>query len=96
MIFKIFSDMLGLVLILLMTAYLAVTLPAVAKQDSEIVSPPPENWPEPIKDNQPFWFLLIDRLEYDVNEGADEHEDDDTDNNNNHDCHDIHHYCECQ
>ncbi len=71
MIFKNFSDMLGLLFILLMTAHLAVTQPAVAERDTEIVPPPPEEWPEPIKDNRPFWFLLIDRLEYDVNEGPD-------------------------
>lgn len=71
MIFKKFRSITGLILILLMTVYFGVTLPATAEQDIDMVPSPPEAWPKPVKDNKLFWFLLIDRLEYDVNEGPD-------------------------
>ena len=31
----------------------------------------PEDWPEPIDDNQIFWLLLLDQLEYRANDGED-------------------------
>lgn len=71
MIFENFRDIPGLIFALLLTAYLGAALPAAAQQDIDVVPPPPEEWPEPIKDDQPFWFFLIDRLEYDFNEGPD-------------------------
>lgn len=58
-------------ILLVLTAYLGITLSAVAQQDVDVVPPPPKEWPEPVEDDHPFWFLLFDRLEYGVNEGPD-------------------------
>ena len=56
----------GLLLVLLAVAGLAQA------QDDRFPLPPKE-WPAPVMDHEPFTFLLLDRLEYRSQKGADAH-----------------------
>ncbi|MGH8653577.1 MAG: copper resistance protein B [Gammaproteobacteria bacterium] len=53
----------------LLSALLAAPSAVCAEED--VVSPPPESWPEPVEDQAIIGYLLFDQLEYRVNEGTD-------------------------
>jgi copper resistance protein B len=59
----------NLFFVLLLILFQATASSSIA--EDKIAPPPPEEWPEPIEDYRPIWFLLFDRLEYDLSEGPD-------------------------
>lgn len=59
----------SLFFILLLIFFQATAL--ISLGEDKIAAPVTDDWPEPIEDDRLFWFLLFDRLEYDLNEGPD-------------------------
>lgn len=60
----------------LLVSLLVAVLPfassgALAQQPQDPFPLPPKEWPRPVMDAEPFTFLLLDRLEYRMQKGAD-------------------------
>lgn len=60
----------------LLASLLVAVLPfassrALAQQQQDPFPLPPKEWPRPVMDAEPFTFLLLDRLEYRMQKGAD-------------------------
>ena len=53
----------------LFSTLFAAPFPTLAAQD--VVPPPPKTWPKPVEDKPIIGYVLVDQLEYQVNQGAD-------------------------